>query len=228
MQLGLAARGQGRGGYRARGGRKRKPDSERTFVAHRRRAALPKKTPVHVALRLVAGMPSLRRHRPVKYVRRCIQLAHKDAFRVVHFSVQTNHVHLIIEAEDARALSRGMQGLKVRLARRLNALFGRRGTVFTDRYHARPIASPRQARHCLQYVMNNARKHAAEQGRVLARDWVDPFSSAPTFEGWSHRTVTSADPTKSGVTKAPEFWLLRVAWRQHGLLDPNAIPGPAG
>jgi hypothetical protein len=92
VQLGIAVRGQGRGGYRARGGRKRKPERERTFVAHRRRPELAKKTPVHVALRLLEGIPSLRRHRPVKYVRRCIQLGHKDAFRVVHFSVQSNHI----------------------------------------------------------------------------------------------------------------------------------------
>jgi putative transposase len=228
MQLGLAVRGHGRGGYRARGGRKPKPESERTFVAHRKRPTLPRKTPVHVALRLVEGIPSLRRHRPVKYIRRCIQLAHKDRFRVIEFSVQSNHVHLIIEAEDGRALSRGMQGLKIRLARRLNALFGRRGTMFTDRYHARPITSPRQARHCLSYVLNNARKHAAQQGRTLARDWIDPFSSAPTFRGWSTATVTSDGATRPGITRPAEFWLLRTAWKTHGSLDPNAVPGPAG
>jgi REP element-mobilizing transposase RayT len=228
VQLGIVARGQGRGGYRARAGRKRKPEHERTFVAHRRRPTLPKKTPVHVALRVVEGVASLRRSKPVKYIRRCIQLAHKQAFRVVHFSVQSNHVHLIVEAEDARALSRGMQGLKIRLARRLNALFGRRGTPFTDRYHARPITSPRQARHCIGYVLNNARKHAAEHGRTLARNWIDPFSSAPTFGGWASETVTSDGATTPGISRPAEFYLLRAAWRRYGLLDPNAVPGPAG
>ena len=189
---------------------------------------LPSKTPVHIALRLVEGISSLRGLKPVRYIRRCIQLAHKQAFRVVEFSVQSNHVHLIVEAEDRRALARGVQGLKIRLARRLNALFGRRGTVFTDRYHERPITSPRQAKHCLQYVLNNARKHAAEQGRMPARNWIDPFSSAPTFAGWSGTTVTSDGATEPGITKPAEFWLLRSAWRRHGPLDPNAIPGPAG
>jgi REP element-mobilizing transposase RayT len=197
-------------------------------VAHRPRPELPSKTPVHVTLRLVEGVPSLRRARPVKYVRRCIQLAHKDGFRVVEFSVQSNHVHLLIEAANGRALSRGMQGLKVRLARRLNALFGRRGTPFTDRYHARPITSPRQARHCLGHVLGNVRKHAAEHGRTLARNWVDPFSSAPTFEGWACSTVTSAGATQPGITRRAEFWLLRVGWARYGPLDPNAVPGPAG
>jgi REP element-mobilizing transposase RayT len=186
---------------------------------------LPRKTPVHVTLRMVEGIPVLRRMKPVKYIRRCIQLAHKEAFRVVEFSVQTNHLHLIVEAEDARALSRGMQGLKVRLARRLNALFGRRGTPFTERYHARPITSPRQARQCLRYVLCNVRKHAAEHGRTLARNWVDPFSSAPTFGGWACATVTNHGATPPGITRPAEFYVLRVGWQRHGPLDPNAIPG---
>jgi REP element-mobilizing transposase RayT len=180
---------------------------------------------VHVALRLLEGMPSLRRSKPVRYIRRCIQLAHKQNFRVVHFSVQNNHVHLLLEAEDSQALSRGMQGLKIRLAKRLNALFGRRGTPFTDRYHARPITSPRQARHSIGYVLGNARKHAAEHGRTLGRNWVDPFSSATTFDGWAGSTVTSDGATEPGITQPAEFWLLRTAWRRYGPLDPNAVPG---
>jgi REP element-mobilizing transposase RayT len=197
-------------------------------VAHRRRPTLPSKTPVHVTLRLVEGVPSLRRRKPVNYVRRCIQLAHKDRFRVVEFSVQSNHVHLIVEAEDARALSRGMQGLKIRIAKRLNALFGRRGTPFTDRYHAVPITSLRQARLCIGYVLGNARKHAAQRGHYVARNWVDPFSSAPTFRGWACTTVTSDGATKPGVTRRAQFWLLRTACTRYGPLDPNAVPGPAG
>lgn len=223
-QLGLVARGQGRGGYRARAGRKRIPEHRRTSVAHRRRPALPRQTPAHVTLRLHAGLPSLRRRKPVRWIRRCIQLGHKTTFRVVHFCVQTNHLHLIVEAADRKALSRGMQGLGIRLTRRLNALWGRRGSPFTERYHARPIRSPREVRNCIGYVLNNVRKHAAERGRRLARNWIDPFSSAPTFDGWSASTVTGADATGSGITRPPQFYLLRTAWRRGGLLDPNAIP----
>lgn len=144
----------------------------------------------------------LRRRKPVAYIRRCIQLAHKPAFRIVEFAVQTNHVHLIVEAEDSVALSRGMQGLKM------------------------PITSPRQARHCLAYLLGNARKHAAQVGRTLARGWIDPFSSAPTFTGWAVATITGDGATKPGITRAPAFWLLRSAWRRYGPVDPDEVPGP--
>jgi REP element-mobilizing transposase RayT len=227
LQRGLSVRGT-RGGYRYGAGRKRIAEHKRTFVAHRRRPSLPKQTPVHVTLRAVKGVATLRRPKPVRYIRRCIQLAHKDRFRIIEFSIQGNHLHLIVEAEDRRALARGMQGLKVRLARRLNALFGREGTFFTERYHARQIRTPREARHCYGYVLNNARKHAAEQGRTLARNWIDPFSSAPTFTGWAGATITSAGATREEITRPAEFYLLTRGWKRYGPLDPNAVPGPSG
>ena len=48
-------------------------------------------------------------------------------FRLVHYSVQGNHVHLLVEAKDEKSLSRGMCGLGVRVARGLNRVMRRRG-----------------------------------------------------------------------------------------------------
>ena len=155
-----------------------------------------------------------------------MQLAHKSGFGITQFSVQSNHLHLIIEAHDRVALSKGVQGLKIRLAKRLNQLFGRRrGTVFPERYHAQPLRSPRQVRSALLYVLNNRRRHLAQSGRGLQRDYVDPYSSAPHFEGWQTRPWTSAVLVGDSVTARARTWLLRVGWARHGPLDPNAVPG---
>lgn len=226
-QLSLAARAQpgARGGaWRARAGRPRIPEHKRTFVAHRQRPSLPKSTPLHVTIRLVEGYPPLRRRKPVRWIRRCIQLAHKERFRVIEFSIQGNHLHLIVEADDRRWLGRGMQGLKVRLARRLNLLFRRQGTVFRERYHCRQLRSPREVRHGLHYVLNNRRRHARHR---VAKDWIDPFSSAPSFRGWGSRTVTSDEDVGEPVTRRARCYLLRSGWKRGGLLDPNMVPGPA-
>lgn len=179
-------------------------------------------------MRVAGGLPILRRIRTVRWIRRCIQLGQKDRFRVVEFSVMTNHIHLIIEADDKRALSRGMQGLTVRFTRRLNQLFGREGTMFPERYHARQLRTPKQARHGLGYVLLNARKHAWQGHKRLARDWVDPFSSAPDFTAWTRRTWTDDLRLGDVVTVPATFWLLRTGWQRAGPLDPNAIPGAAG
>ena len=227
-QLMLAPRGVGRGGWRRGAGRKRIAEHARTRVAHRRRPAVASGTPLHVTLRLVEGVPSLRRPKPLRWIRRCLQLAHKEGFGVVQFSVQGNHMHLIVEATDARALSRGMQGLQIRLAKRLNRLFcRRRGKLFRERYHAQPLRSPRQVRSALAYVLNNRRRHLAASGKRLEVGYLDPYSSAPSFDGWSGRTWTNRRLAGERVTSEPKTWLLRVGWKRHGPLEVDAIPGSA-
>ena len=156
-----------------------------------------------MTLRLVEGFPKLRRARALRWIRRCLQLAHKKGFAVVQFSVQGNHLHLIVEAEDRKALSRGMQGLTIRLAKRLNLLFETGGgAVFSERYHAQPLRNPTQVRWALAYVLSNRRKHLAQSGRGMPRGYVDPFSSAPHFDGWA-RAVTCSHPLPRCEAAAP-------------------------
>jgi putative transposase len=191
-------------------------------VPHRRRSAVRRDRPLHVTLRLREGLPRLRRIAAFERTRSAIQRAHKPDFRIVHFSVLNNHVHLVVEANDRRALSRGMQGLKIRMTRRLNALWGTKGTIFGERYHDEQIATPKQARNVLHYVVGNYRKHCAQAGVRLKPRWVDPFSSARQLDGWKQRVRL-----EPGVVARPRSWLLRVGWKRHGLLDAHAIPAGA-
>lgn len=133
--------------------------------------------PAHVTLRARAGLPSLRAARVFPAVRAAIRLAQRERFRICHFSVQSNHIHFLVEANDRQALSRGVQGLAIRLARCINRVLARRGAVWADRYHRRDLATPREVRNALVYVLQNFRKHAAE-----ARG-LDPCSSAAWFTG---------------------------------------------
>ena len=96
-------------------------------------------------------------------------------FRLNQFTVQSNHLHLIVEAQDRVALSRGMKGLGVRLARRLNKLWGRTGALMTERYHAVILRTPRHVRNALAYVLNNHRRHKINLGGV------DPCASGNWF-----------------------------------------------
>ena len=123
---------------------------------------------------------------------------------------------MIVEAHDASALSRAMQGLSVRLARHVNRLLGRRGKVFADRFHHRTLTKPRQVRNALAYVLCNARKHRVAPHRS---GWLDPLSSAAGFDGWTYGTA------EQRVMPAPCTWLLRVGWRRGGLIDPDHTPG---
>jgi REP element-mobilizing transposase RayT len=144
--------------------------------------------------------------------------------RVIHFSVQPGHLHFIVEPASARALTRGTQGLLIRIAKRLNALVGGRGRVFRDRFHARPVRSPREVRHLLVYVLQNARHHP-ETGAPRRGAWTDAFSSARFFDGWSRPLrIDGTLPTGPPPVVEPRTWLLTVGWRRHGLVRPEEGP----
>lgn len=135
--------------------------------------------------------------------------------RLVHYSIQSNHVHAIVEVRDNDALTRGMQGLAVRIAKALNRLWSRRGRVFADRFHSRALQTPRETRYALAYVLNNARKHAV---RV---EGLDPCSSAAAFDGWLElRTALDARVPVC----AARSWLLTIGWRKHGRIRVTEVP----
>jgi putative transposase len=150
---------------------------------------------VHVTQRMRPGVGNLRTQLRFKLITRALKTASgRFGMQVVHFSVQGNHLHLIIEADGRRALSRSMQSLAVRIAIALNRSSGRSGTVFADRYHARVLSSPRQVANTLRYVLENYRKHARE---ALPWSWQDPFAS-----------------NTDAPLREPSVWLLRVGWRR--------------
>ncbi|HEY2406084.1 MAG TPA: transposase [Polyangiaceae bacterium] len=218
------------GGKRAGAGRK--PARERARVRHAARPKHAHAHPVHVVLR--SKFRPLRSQFTFPTVERALARATRArlGFRIVHFSMQADHLHLIVEASDQRALSRGMQGLAIRIARQLNKLVNRSGKVWADRFFARALTSPRSVRNALAYVLNNFRKHRA---RGAAR--IDPYSSAPYFDGFRElrglaprdalRTPTlplaprGLSPPKTAndaPVVSPRTWLARIGWRRAGLL----------
>jgi putative transposase len=176
---------------------------------------------VHVTLRLLDGLPSLRRPRTVRLIEGMFaEERRKKGFRLVHYAVRANHLHLVCEAEHADTLSRGVQRLASRIARGVNRLWRRRGRLFGDRFHGRVIRSPREARNLLAYVLLNTHKDVARRGQVLLG--IDPWSSGKWFDGWADvppRPPPSHDATEEDATVAPPgSWVLREGWRRHGLI----------
>lgn len=183
------------GGRRPGAGRKRK--STLPKVAHRTRPRFRRGT-LHVTNRLRPEIWNVRSQRCFRALRRAFAGGcERFGFRLVHFSVQRNHVHAIVEAPDANSLGRAMKGLAVRMARALNKVIGRCGPVFADRYYARLLRSLREVSHAVEYVLENWRKHLADAPpRALAR--FDPCCSASWYE--------HAPP----LVAPAEYWLLRV------------------
>jgi REP element-mobilizing transposase RayT len=192
-----------------------KPAPGRARAAHHRRLPHDPRCPVHVTLRAATGVPSFRRSRVYDAVRAALAASSNVRFRVLHFSVQSDHVHLMVEADAHTGLRPGVQGLAIRVARAVNRVCGRHGRVWGDRFHARPLPTPREVRNALVYVLANWRKH------VRGAQGLDPCSSARWFGGWRVQCVRPQGPAP--VARAGT-WLAAVGWRRHGLIDVEARP----
>jgi len=206
------------GGRRERAGRR--PRSGGRGVTHGARPDFSGREPAMITWKLVEGIPSLRRRRAVRALREVIRaVRERRGFRVVHYSIQGDHLHLVVEADGRAALSNGLNALGARLARRVSRIFARRGRVFRERYCMRVLRSPREVRHALAYVLNNARKHGA-----LRVPGIDPASSGCFLRHWS-RVVRNprGRPGDPEVVRA-RSWLLRVGWQRWGKADPAYVP----
>src|SRR5215470_1677694 len=223
-----------RGGKRKGAGRK--PKAARAGSSHAKRPTIKSSQALHVVLRVDPAVGNLRRRKLYKAMRDAtITAALRERFRIVHLSIQRNHVHLLAEAENKQALARGMQGFQISAARHINTALGadkyrrRRGRVFTDRYHVEVITSPTRARRALSYVLNNWRKHREDQ-QGLASTWlVDPFSSGISFPDWQELDDKAwmwpiretYDPL---VVRRPQSWLLREGWKLCGVISARDVP----
>ena len=220
-----------------RRGAGRPPKGARAGSPHKTRLDLNPRHPVHVTLRVVGAVGSLRRRLAYHAIREAtLTTARREKFRIVQLSIQRTHIHLLVEADNKAALAAGLQGFQISAAKHLNAAISkgrpgprRRGVVFPDRYHAEIITSPRQARHALRYVMSNFRKHQEDQVSPASAWTIDWSSSAATFPGWAEygdeaflwRGPETYDPL---IVYQPRTWLLKEGWKKAGEISCWAVP----
>jgi putative transposase len=202
-----------RGGRRAGAGRK---PGVRPNVPHRPRERHRRYQPVHVTLRRAKGVPNLRSERLTRLFRdalRATARARRGAFRVTHFSIQADHIHVVVEADERgdhapdAGFSRSMRSFVIRLALRVNKLLGRkRGHVWGDRFHARELTSPSEVRRVLVYLLSNHLKHGVHDVGII-----DPYSSGFWFDGWMQ--VLDRPPAPSPLEPA-RTWLIDWGWHR--------------
>ena len=135
----------------------RRPRPERIgFVPHVGRAAHDARHPVHVSIKRVPHGPSFRAQRVHSAIVRELAVAAARGVRVLHYSIQHDHLHLIVEADDRPKLARGMQLLFSRIAFAVNRVAMRTGRVFRDRHHRHELSTPTEVRRALVYVICHA------------------------------------------------------------------------
>jgi hypothetical protein len=205
----------------AKRGRKVRADRQGLgFQAHVARPVHDARHPVHVTMRRVRLGPSFR----VQLVRRAIEaelyVVKARDVRVVHYSIQDNHLHLMVEGADRADLGRQMKLLFSRIAMAVNRIARRAGKLFADRHHRHELKTPTEVRRALVYILFNDRKDR-RRSRSTALDeassaiWVTDWSptSAPTAETLALRRANY--PNGPPITE-PTTWLARFGWRRAG------------
>jgi REP element-mobilizing transposase RayT len=181
-----------------------------------------------VTLRVRSGIPSLRTRPFLRELRASLREAcERGGFRVAHYSVQRNHLHLVVEAAGKESLGRGMKAISARVARAVQRVFGRSGPILHGRYHLRVLRTPREVRNALAYVLLNARKHWRERHGAPPPVRLDAASSGRWFDGWRDGLGfgASREPPAAPEVARARTWLLVLGWRRHGLIDPAEVPG---
>jgi putative transposase len=225
-----------RGGRRKGAGRKaaKRADGKRMHHPHTAREHFTWSKPVHVTVRVVAGLPSLRGAMLAPLVLKALEKGNeRDGFRLIHFSVQSNHYHAICEADGAEALGAAIKGLNVRIARAINKRLGRKGPVIEDRYHVEVLRSPTQVRNAVRYVLRNGEKHGVHVAlrHGDGRPCPDPLSSAAWYGYWKEGELNVlATQSAATVVRPAQCYLLREGLRRAerlSLLDAPPAQGKA-
>ena len=205
-------------------------------MPHARRPAHDSRHPVHVTIRRVERAPSFRTQRVYAAIVHELAAVAKRGARVLHYSVQHDHLHLIVEAEDGPKLGRDMQLLFSRIAFGVNRVAMRSGRVFRDRHHRHELATPTEVRRALVYVLFNTRKHHSRSASTIARsrEMLDPCSSAIWFTDWDPRAGPPPDMLDRERARGapsplsePRTWLARLGWKRAGgalRFDESPVP----
>ena len=221
LTFGDHRRAHGRGGPRKGAGRK--PAGRSGIVHHVRRPLFRGLEVAHVTVRVQDDVPSMRSHKLIHDLKDSLARGRERGdFRIVHYSIQRDHVHMIVEADGSEALGRGMNAVSLRIARSVNRVFGRKGRVLLGRYHARFLKSLKQVRHAIAYVLLNSRKHFRQRTGYAPPVRLDVGSSGGAFDGWLDGC---GGPSGAELVAKPKSWKLGKGWRRWSLIDPAEVPG---
>jgi REP element-mobilizing transposase RayT len=160
-QLGLNLFKGQHGGRRPHSGRKRVHSKG---VAHRTREKVSGRTPLHINFKF---RTRIKNKQSLRILKRAMEKAAMHGLRIIHFSMQSNHMHFIMEAPNNEILTRGMRALTISFAKGL-----KQGRIQVERYHLHVLRTVREAKNAISYVLFNKQKH--EKGTYSV---IDGYSS---------------------------------------------------
>ena len=138
-------------------------------IRHRKREEIKRARPLHLTIKL--NRAQMQNKMILKHLKHSIKRGRLKGLRIIHFSLQNDHVHLYAESESNLILTQGMKALGVSFAKRINKHFKTKGQVYKTRFHLRVLRSASEAKNVINYILKNGVKHNR------TKSFIDSYSS---------------------------------------------------
>lgn len=177
-------------------------------IRHVRRLKLKRPSSLHLTIK-VRENKDIQSKRILKALHHAIKRARLKGLKVVHYTLEYNHVHLLVESVDNKILHKGMQAFGITITKAINKIKRTKGAVYKNRYHLRLINSPRQLKNVLHYIFTNGVKHKRTSSKIdLFNSMIAEAKIGLMYP--SEATKIWADIQKSEFLKAFQVNLFRV------------------
>ena len=142
-------------------------------IRHIRRERFNKPSALHLTIKVRENKADIQNKRILKALHHAIKRARLQRLRVIHYTLEYNHAHLVVEANDNKVLHKGMQAFGISIAKAINKMKQVKGAVYKHRYHLRKLKTRREVKNAIQYVFGNGIKHKRSMSRL------DLYNSLP-------------------------------------------------
>lgn len=163
-------------------------------IRHTERPKFKNARSLHLTIKVRENKADIKSIKLLKALHHAIKRARLMKLKIIHYTLEYNHVHLLVEADTHHALHRGMQAFGISFSKAINKTKRLKGTVYKHRYHFRQICSSRELKNVLHYIFHNGIKH----GRTSSL--IDPFNSLMAEKNLHHiykKKCIQADIDKS-------------------------------
>lgn len=139
-------------------------------IRHTPREVISKPSPLHLTVKLKRA--DIQNKVVLRILKHAIYRSRLQGVRVVHFSLEHDHVHLYVECGNNFVLGKAMKAFGVTFVRGINKFKRSKGQLYKYRYHLRILKSAREVKNVINYILKNGIKH----GRTLKV--INPYNSA--------------------------------------------------
>ncbi|MCM2264390.1 MAG: transposase [Desulfuromonadales bacterium] len=142
------------------------------------------------------------------YLELCRRYKERDGFRLYHWVLMPNHVHLLLEPGDGGSLSRTMQGLQLAYTLRTHKKYRGVGHLWQDRFKSFIVERDAYLLECGRYIERNPLRYG------LVTDPADyPWSSYGAYATGTRDSITDIHAIYATFGSNPEQQ--RFAYRDY-------------